>query len=192
MSPRRLTVAVTVAALVLNVVLYALASSGDVFWALDRSTGEVTFLLLSATVFLGVTRSGRHADVALIAICFGAAHIASTILGEHTSLGPMDALVPFIAQYRGTWVGIGVVSAYVYVLVVLTSWPLRRLPRRGWLWLHSAVYVAWAFALLHAIGAGTDSRSAIYAVLDAGAVIAVMGAIASVGWRRRSVAPPPL
>ena len=191
MTARRLTVAIMLIAAVLAALLFVLASTSDVFWALDRSTGEVTFLLLSATVFIGLVRAGAHSELALVAIAFGAVHIASTILGEHTSLGPLDAVVPFVAQYRGTWVGFGVISAYLYVAVTLTSWPLRRLPRRGWLWLHSSVYIAWAFALVHALGAGTDAHNPVYAVLDAAAAVAVIGALVTAGWRRRSVAPPP-
>ena len=187
----RLAVTVTAAAVVLSAVLFLVASSGDVFWALDRSTGEVTFLLLSATIFAGLVRSGPHVDLALVAIAFGAVHIASTILGEHTSLGPIDAVVPFVAQYRGTWVGFGVISAYLYLAVTLTSWPLRRLPRRGWLWLHSTIYVAWAFALVHALGAGTDSGNWMYRGLDVFAVLAVGGTFLATRMRRRSEAPPP-
>ena len=192
MTSRRLTVAITVAAAALTGILFSLASTSDVFWALDRATGESTFILLSATICIGLVRGGPHSDLALVAIAFGAVHVVSTILGEHTSLGPLDAVVPFVAQYRGTWVGFGVLSAYLYVAVTLTSWPLRRLPRRGWLWLHSSVYIAWAFALVHALGAGTDAHEPVYGLLDAAGALAVMGALVTVGWRRRSSAPPPL
>ena len=207
MTPRRLTVATTVAAVILNAGLYALAAKGqasaDAFWLVDRSTGEVTLLLLSLAVVLGIVRAAvpalnprlfadLHVNVALVTIAFGGTHIVSTILGEHPGLGPVDALVPFVAAYRGTWVGLGVISGYLYLAVTLTSWPLRRLPRRGWLWLHSSIYVAWAFALVHALGAGSDATSPMYVLLDVLAGGAVIGALVTIGWRRRSDAPPPL
>ena len=195
MTRRRLTAAVTAAALVLNGVLYAFASSADVFWRLDRSAGAVTFVLMTGTVVLGVLRPVRmwvawlHADVALLAIVFATAHVVSTILGEHTSLGPGDALLPFSSAYREPWVGLGVVSGYVYLAVVASSWPLRRAPRNWWTWLHRTIYVAWVLALVHSLGAGSDAGSGPYIGLD---VIAVGAVALSVAMRmRRRVAPPP-
>ncbi len=207
MTPRRLTVATTVAAVLLNAALYAVTAkaeaTADVFWLVDRSTGEVTLVLLSLAVVLGILRATMpaisprlfadlHVNVALVTIAFGGTHIVSTILGEHPGLGPVDALVPFVASYRGSWVGLGVISGYLYLAVTLTSWPLRRLPRRGWLWLHSSIYIAWALSLVHALGAGSDSTSPIYVLLDVLAGGAVIGALVTIGWRRRSDAPPPL
>jgi sulfoxide reductase heme-binding subunit YedZ len=194
---RRLTVAATVAALVLNAALFVLAAgSGDVFWQLDRSSGEVTLALVTCVVVLGVVRAGRpasnaglveglHVDLALLTIAFAATHVASTILGAHTSLGPVDALVPFVAAYRGTWVGVGVVSGYLYLVTVLTSWPLRRLPRAWWTWLHRTIYLAWVLGLAHAVGAGSDARSAAYAGIDVLAVGGVLVALLAIRWRRR-------
>jgi hypothetical protein len=195
---RRLTVATTVAALALNAVLFFLAADGgDVFWQLDRSSGEVTLALMTFAVVLGVIRAGRpatnpslmeglHVDVALLTIAFAAVHIVSTILGEHTALGPVDAIVPFVAAYRGTWVGVGVLSGYLYLVATFTSWPLRRLPRGWWVWLHRSIYVGWVLALAHALGAGSDTRSVTYAGIDvvAGAVVLIV--FMAIRWRRRA------
>jgi hypothetical protein len=60
------------------------------------------------------------------------------------------------------------------------------------LWLHSSIYIAWALSLVHALGAGSDATSPIYVVLDVLAGGAVIGALVTIGWRRRSHAPPPL
>jgi methionine sulfoxide reductase heme-binding subunit len=181
-----MTLAVTGGAVVLTAVLYTLTFSGDAFWSLDRAAGEVTFLLLTATVLFAVLRSAPHVDIALATVAFAAVHVASTILSEQTGLGPVDAVVPFVAAYRGTWVGLGVISAYLYVAVIVTSWPLRRLPRRWWTWLHRTIYVAWGLAIAHALGAGSDARSPVYLALDVLAVFAVVTAVAAVTMRRRA------
>ena len=203
MTERRITVSAASVAVVLNAVLFVIDGwSGDVFWVLDRSAGAVTTMLMTAAVVLGIVRAARpdvmpllidrvHVNVALLTIVFGAVHILSTILGRQTSLGPVDALVPFIAPYRGAWVGIGVLSLYVYAAVLVTSWPLRRLTRPWWSWLHRAIYVAWALAIVHAVGAGTDSRTAPYTVIEVLAVIAVLGTVIVTRRRRRVVGPPP-
>lgn len=168
-------------------------------WFLDRSAGEVTLLLLSAVVVLGIVRSsapaalpylieGVHANLALLVLVFAGLHVVAAILDPYAGLGPPDAVVPFISAYRGTWLGLGVVSAYLYTAGVLSSWPVRRLPRPVWLWLHRSLYVAWVLALVHSLGTGTDARNDVFLFLNVLAVIAVLVAFLGLrvaeGWRR--------
>ena len=112
-------------------------------------------LLMSLVMILGITRAalpaahpflveGAHVNIALLTIVFGGLHIISAILDAFASLGPMDAFVPFVSAYRGTWLGLGVISGYLYGVAVVTSWPARRLRRAVWVWLHRTMYVAWA------------------------------------------------
>ena len=168
-------------------------------WFLDRSSGEVTLILLSAVVILGIVRSstpavtpylveGVHANLALMAIVFGGIHVLSAILDPYAALGPPDALVPFISAYRGTWLGLGVLSAYLFAAGVLTSWPARRLPRAVWLWLHRSMYVAWMLAVVHSLGTGSDARNQLFLFLNVVAVVGVavafLGLRVAEGWRR--------
>jgi sulfoxide reductase heme-binding subunit YedZ len=166
-------------------------------WFVDRSAGEVTLLLMSAVLILGIVRAalprtnpvvveGLHRNVALLAIAFAGLHVVASIADPFARLTPFDALVPFASVYRRTWLGLGVVSAYLYVAAVLTSWPARRLPRQAWLWIHRGMYVAWAVAVLHALGTGSDARSELFLVLDvvavAGVLTAFLGVRVAEGW----------
>src|SRR5580765_8725216 len=114
--------------------------SPNVLWLLDRSSGEVTLLLLSVIVILGVVRTsmprsspllieGLHTNLALVAVAFAGIHVIASIADPFARLGVVDALIPFASAYRPAWLGLGVVSAYLYTIAVLTSWPARRLPR---------------------------------------------------------------
>lgn len=156
-------------------------STPSPLWFLDRSAGEVTLLLLTAVLVLGIVRAalptaypflveGAHANLALLAIVFGGLHILTAILDPFAHLGPIDAFVPFASAYRGTWLGLGVISGYLYASAILTSWPARRLPRSAWLWLHRAMYGAWLLAILHSLGTGSDARNATFLVLSLAAV----------------------
>ena len=168
-------------------------------WFLDRSAGEVTLLLLSAVVILGIVRSstpaatpylveGLHTNLALMTIVFGGLHVLAAILDPYAGLGPPDALVPFISSYRTTWLGLGVVSAYLVAAGVFTSWPARRLPRVVWLWLHRSLYLAWTVALVHSLGTGSDARNELFLFLNVIAVVGVAVAFLCIrvaeGWRR--------
>jgi len=161
-------------------------------WFLDRSAGEVTLLLMSAVVILGIIRAalptaspflveGIHINLALMVVGFGGLHILAAILDPFARLGPIDALVPFVSAYRGTWLGLGVISAYLYGVAVLTSWPARRLPRGTWRWFHRTMYVGWALALMHSLATGSDVRNETFLFLNLVAVAGVL--VAFLGYR---------
>jgi sulfoxide reductase heme-binding subunit YedZ len=168
-------------------------------WFLDRSAGEVTLLLLSAGMAVGIVRAavpsaypflieGIHRNLALLAVGFAGLHVVAAILDPYAALGPMDALVPFVSVYRGTWLGLGVVSGYLYLAVLLSSWPVRRFPRATWVWVHRTMYVAWVAALVHSLGTGSDARNELFLLLNLIAVTAVLVAFLAFrvgeGWRR--------
>lgn len=144
-------------------------------------------LVMSAVVILGIFRStvptawpfvveGVHRRLALLVFAFGGLHVVSALLDPYANLGPFDALVPFASSYRATWLGLGVVAAYIYLAVALSSWPVRRLDRRWWQWLHRTTYAAWALALLHTLGTGTDAANHVFLLLNIAAVAGVLAA----------------
>jgi methionine sulfoxide reductase heme-binding subunit len=154
-------------------------------WFVDRSAGEVTLLLLSCVMILGILRSalptvyprlveGLHTNLALLAVAFGVAHVLAAVLDPFAHLGPLDALVPFASRYRPAWLGLGVVSGYLIAFVVITSWPARRLPRTAWLWLHRTMYAGWLVAFVHALGTGSDTTNRLFLLLDLAAVGGVL------------------
>lgn len=160
-------------------------SSPSPLWYLDRSAGEVTLILLTAVLVLGIVRAalpaafpflveGAHRNLALMAIVFAGIHVLAAVLDPFARLGAIDVFVPFASAYRGTWLGLGVVSGYLYASAVLTSWPARRLPRGAWVWLHRVMYVGWLLAILHSLGTGSDARNQTFLFLN---VIAVGTAV---------------
>jgi methionine sulfoxide reductase heme-binding subunit len=158
----------------------------------DRSSGEVTLLLLTAVVVLGIARTslprvnpvvieGVHTNLALLVVPFGVIHVVTAIIDPFARLGVLDAVVPFVSAYRPWWLGLGVVSAYLYIAVVVSSWPARRLRRSAWLWIHRSMYVAWGAALIHSLATGSDARNTIFLLLDLVAVVGVL--VSFLAWR---------
>ena len=169
----------------------------NLLWFVDRSAGEVTLLMLTAVVILGIARAamprtgpflmeGLHVNLGLLAIAFAGLHIVAAILDPYARLGILDALVPFASAYRSTWMGLGVVSAYLYVAAVVSSWPARRLPRTTWIWLHRCMYAAWVIAIIHSLGTGSDARNQLFLFLNlvavAGVLIAFLGLRVADAW----------
>lgn len=117
-----------------------------------------------------VLTEGAHINIALLTVAFAGLHILAALLDPFARLGPIDSLVPFVSAYRGTWLGLGVISGYLYIAAVLLSWPARRLSRPVWLWLHRANYAAWLLALVHSLGTGSDARNRVFFLLNVAAV----------------------
>ncbi|MEA2493551.1 MAG: methionine sulfoxide reductase heme-binding subunit [Thermoleophilaceae bacterium] len=169
-------------------------SGASAYWYLTRGTGIVALLLLTLGLVLGVmgpTRfrtarlprfvvSGLHRNVTLLAFVFVVVHVVTTILDGYTPIGVRDAFVPFAASYRPFWLGLGAVALDLLVALIVTSLLRNRLGFRAWRAVHWLAYASWPVALLHALGTGSDARSAWMVAL---AVVCTIAVIAAVAWR---------
>ncbi|HYK96347.1 MAG TPA: ferric reductase-like transmembrane domain-containing protein [Candidatus Dormibacteraeota bacterium] len=166
----------------------------QILWFATRGAGIVSMLLFTAVVVLGVITTMRwqterwprfltaelHRTVSLLSVVFLVVHILTAILDPFTNLGLAAALVPFASSYRPLWVGLGVVSVYLGVAVVVTSLLRERVGLRLWRAIHWLAYASWPLALLHTIGAGSDATATWMLVVDAACIVPVALAVA---WR---------
>lgn len=148
--------------------------NNQVLWFVTRGAGAVSLCLLSAVVALGLLgvvggqnpRWPRflvtllHRNLALLCLVFLAIHIVTAVLDPFTALGWGAALVPWGASYRPLWLAVGVISLYLGAAVVLTSLVRRWLPYGVWRFVHWSTYALWPLALIHSLGAGSDTRLA--------------------------------
>jgi sulfoxide reductase heme-binding subunit YedZ len=163
-------------------------------WYAARGSGLVTLLLLTASVLLGIVTTARwsnehwprftvsfvHRNVSLLALVFLVVHIATMVLDGFAPIGWKDAVVPFVSPYRALWLGLGVVAFDLLIAVTLTSMFRNRVGARTWRVVHWLAYPLWALAVLHGLGTGTDTRTALVLIANAACVIAV---VAAVWWR---------
>jgi hypothetical protein len=104
-------------------------------------------------------------------------HVATTLLDPFPHIGFLNAAVPFVTSYRPLWVGLGTLAADVMVAVVVTSLVRRRLGYRAWRGVHWLSYACWPVALVHGIGAGSDTKSSWMLALTLACVAAVVVAL---------------
>lgn len=146
--------------------------SGSGAWHAARATGLVGFAALSLDVILGLALSTRASDRVLprahavdlhgwlspLSLALVAGHALVLLVDGYLKLDVLDVLVPFASTaYRPVAVGIGVLAAYV-VLVVHASFALRkRLGTRTWRRLHYLSFVGFGASAVHGILAGTDA-----------------------------------
>ncbi|MEO8552541.1 MAG: ferric reductase-like transmembrane domain-containing protein, partial [Kofleriaceae bacterium] len=140
-------------------------------WMLSRATGVTAFIALSLDVVLGLLMSTRagdrwllrahaidlHSWLSSVALVLVAGHAIVLLADRYIRFDILDLLVPFASPVRTTAVALGVIAAYL-ALVVHASFALRRrLGTKTWRRLHYLSFAAFIAAALHAIVGGTDS-----------------------------------
>jgi methionine sulfoxide reductase heme-binding subunit len=174
--------------------------TGDpTLWILARSTGIVSYGLLSCTVLAGLTAKSRpvrsmspavtvdlHRFLSLLSLMAVALHGIFLALDTSVPIPIVALLVPGTSPYRPLWVAFGVLGAELMLLIHFSFRFRKQIGVKTWRKLHYATYLVFGGATAHGLMAGTDSSRpwalAMY-IAASGAVVALTA------WRILS--PPP-
>jgi predicted ferric reductase len=163
---------------------------GTAPWFVSRAAGFAAFTALALDVIVGLlvsTKAGDrwitrahaidlHGWLSPVALALVIGHAAILLVDGYIRFDLLDLVVPFVAPYRPLAVGIGVIAAYL-ALVVHASFGLRRrLGTRTWRRLHYLSFAAFVASSLHAMLAGSD-RSRPWAIALHGSLLAIVGAL---------------
>jgi sulfoxide reductase heme-binding subunit YedZ len=173
--------------------MIAAAHGPSALWYATRGTGAITLVLLTISVVLGIgeVRTWRpagaprfaiaalHRTVSLLAVALLAVHVVTTVLDPFPHIGALNAVVPFQTTYRPLWLGLGTIASDLLLALVVTSLVRRRLGFRVWRGVHWLAYACWPVALLHGIGAGSDTNATWMLALTLGSVGSVVVAVAA-------------
>jgi len=186
---RELTVAGGLAIL-LNALIVLLIGTDRVttLWYVARASGFIVYGLLTISVALGIFMSLKwrpytgawlvaerlHPIVLFGAGAFATLHIGGLLLIDFPFV---QALVPFTSDYRNLWVAPGVISLYLGVALVLSTYWIGYIGFRVWRFFHYAAFIAWAFALSHGLAAGHDAGLALSRVYYLSGAILVGGLV---------------
>jgi sulfoxide reductase heme-binding subunit YedZ len=157
-------------------------SASQVFWFASRALGIVAIVALGISVALGLAMSGRvvsrpglpaklrhyHEASTLVTLALIVAHGGLLLFDSYLRPGIAGITVPFTLSYRPLFTGLGIVAAWLGVVLGLSFYARKRIGVRRWRSMHRFMIVVYLLALVHVIGAGTDARSpAMLAVLTA-------------------------
>jgi sulfoxide reductase heme-binding subunit YedZ len=179
----------------------AVGQGSQAYWYLTRSTGLVSFVLLSGTVFLGIVASvgwtsqrwprflsqGLHRNLSLYCVVLVAVHIVTTVSDGFVPITFVDAVVPFVSPYRPIWLGLGALAFDLMLAILVTSALRRRIGLRSWRAIHWLAYLSWPVALLHGLGTGTDTPLAVSLSVY---VVCILGVVGAIAWRLVSIPVP--
>lgn len=160
-------------------------------WSTSRASGTIAYLALVLDVLVGLgltTRAGDrwpgraasvdiHAWLSPLPLGLTAVHAVALLADAYIGFDVIDLVVPFAAPYRPGAVGVGILAAYVALLVHASFGLRRRIGTAWWRRLHALSFVAYALATAHGVTAGTDARApwmvAVY-VIPATLVLALV------------------
>jgi len=148
-------------------------SLSHVNWYITRSSGFTLYLLLWLVVMLGLGLTtglldrfgGRGVVFSLhrfaTDLSYGvlALHMGALVFHDWIRFDLRDLLIPFASGLREPWTGIGVIAAWLFVLIGVSFGLQRWIGQRGWRVLHYASFPLFVIALAHGLGAGSDTVS---------------------------------
>jgi predicted ferric reductase len=147
------------------------ADTVQIWWYVTRSAGIIAYLLLWFSMILGLAVTSKYMDlmldrlftydfhqfISLLSIAFLLVHILVLLVDKYLPYSVAQILVPFISPYRPFWVGIGVISFYVILLVTITFYIKKSIGMRSFRVIHYLSLAGFLGGLLHGFFSGTDT-----------------------------------
>jgi predicted ferric reductase len=147
-------------------------SEPKVYWYLSRGSAVVAFVILWLSMALGLMITNKmarlwpggpvafdlHQYTSILGLAFAFFHALILIGDAYINYTFFQVLIPFGSiNYHPFWVGVGQISFYLWILVVLSFYVRSQMGTRTWRLVHFVSYVVLAMALVHGIASGTDS-----------------------------------
>jgi DMSO/TMAO reductase YedYZ heme-binding membrane subunit len=140
------------------------------WWYASRASGVVLWLVLVASVVWGFAVSTRlvrrkglpawmldlHKHLGTLAVVFTVAHLVALWADSFVEFGWRELFVPMASPWRPGAVTWGIIAFYLLAIVQLTSWCMKRLPRRLWHAIHLLSLPLLVTGTVHGILAGAD------------------------------------
>ena len=145
------------------------------WWWLSRATGMVAWTLSVAAIVWGLALSGRvvrrkrlpawlldlHKYLGTLTLAFVAVHMGALTLDNYVAFDAKDLFVPMASTWKASAVTWGIAAFYVLVIIQVTSWGMKWLPRKVWHGIHFSSFFVFVAATVHALMAGTDAQEPI-------------------------------
>jgi DMSO/TMAO reductase YedYZ heme-binding membrane subunit len=174
---------ITLVIIALLVVVAGAAASGvtprgrDVLLATQHFmlfySGVLALVALTTAVGVGVVATDRivmtpghrviaqavHRAVSFGALAFLITHIVLEILAHRSHV--IDAFVPFLAQGRRFYIGLGTIASDLVVVLIITGIARGRFASRRpgtWRAIHAVAYLMWPLSIVHGLLAGRKAH----------------------------------
>jgi len=145
-----------------------------IYWYLSRSGGFVTLTVLWFAMVLGLAITNRvarqwpgastafaiHQYTSLLGLIFAAYH-GLVLMGDHyTDFSLPRLITPFAIAYKTFWMGLGQISFYAWLLVVISYYVRPMIGQKTWRAIHYVNFLTYMMGFMHGIMSGSDTSTA--------------------------------
>ncbi|HET7653045.1 MAG TPA: ferric reductase-like transmembrane domain-containing protein [Acidimicrobiales bacterium] len=149
--------------------------NSQLWWHVARASGITAWAMSAAAILWGLALSGRtmgrrvkapwlldlHRFLGTLTLVFVGVHLGGLVADNYVHFGVADLFVPFASGWRTGAVAWGIVAFYVLVAVEVTSWLMRRIPKRVWRAVHLSSLLMYVMGTIHLLRAGTDAGNLV-------------------------------
>ncbi|HUI49655.1 MAG TPA: ferric reductase-like transmembrane domain-containing protein [Acidimicrobiia bacterium] len=173
-------------------------------WYVARASGLIAWAVVTLSILWGLALSTRlvrrrgvpawlldlHKFLGTLAIVFVGVHVLALWADTYVYFGPRELFVPFASPWRTSAVAWGIAAMYLLIAIELSSWVMKRLPRRLWRSVHATSLPMFAAATVHGFMSGADRANlAVQWVATTGGVLVSVLLILRMGALRQAAAP---
>ncbi|WP_440112121.1 ferric reductase-like transmembrane domain-containing protein [Paenibacillus sp. QZ-Y1] len=157
-------------------------------WNMIRISGVAAYLLLFAGVFLGIAQGMPaakgtskaamfkwHTRTTWLAFGLGLVHVLTLYIDHYSSFTWSELLIPFTASEHPIGSGLGTLSFYSLLIVLLSSDLRNKLIRKGWFIFHMLSYPVFIGLLIQGMVTGTDSVNVMMRLMHVFTGLSILG-----------------
>ncbi|MDQ1284494.1 MAG: methionine sulfoxide reductase heme-binding subunit [Patescibacteria group bacterium] len=141
-------------------------------WYLSRASALVGFSLLYISIFLGlavrtpflnkiikpVYSLRAHCWISLQALIFALIHGLALLFDKFIDFSLADIFIPFVSEFETGLIALGIISFYLMIILVVSSYLKQYVSQRVWRALHSLNVGLYMASIIHAFYLGTDMK----------------------------------
>lgn len=177
----------------------------QLWWWVARATGIVAWAFATSAVAWGLTLSGRlvrrrrlpawildlHRYLGTLTLAFLALHVLALVADGYVQFGAKEIFVPMGSAWRPGAVTWGVFAMYGLIVIQVTSWGMKHLPRKVWHGVHFSSYAVFVAATVHGALSGADRANPLLQALAVSGVtvVVVLTVLRVLGSRTESPQP---
>ena len=162
--------------------------SVQVWWYVTRAAGLTGYFLIWLSMVWGFAIPSKifqpilegifsydfHEHLSLLGLGFIVLHVIVLMFDKYLPFNLLQILIPFTDTYRPLWVGLGIISFYLMLLITMTFYLRAQIGSRAFRSIHLLSLVGYLGATAHGLFAGTDSALPITKFLYAGTFLVVI------------------
>lgn len=163
-------------------------NSVQIWWYVTRASGLTGYFLLWLSMIWGFVIPMKlfqpavegtfsydfHEHLSLLGLGFVVLHVVVLLFDRYLAFNILQILIPFIDSYRPLWVGLGIISFYIMLLVTFTFYLRQQIGVKAFRSIHLLSLVGYLGTTLHGFFAGTDSALPITMFLYVGTFLVIV------------------